>query len=385
MPEWLAFYFTVEGQQIGMLVYLIVVFAITLVNAFTLGRLERDQEPTYTPSVAVLIPARNEEETIRRCIESLFVQEYTDFHIWVLDDLSTDGTAAILAELSAQDSRLTVLSGQPLPSGWLGKPWACHQLAKATDGELMLFVDCDTWHHPAMLRDAVSAIAAEDADLLSVIPDEVTKTLPEKLTVPIITWSLLTHVPIALVKRLSVASLSTAIGQMMLFRREAYQAFGGHAAVQAEVAEDLALARHVTRCGGRVQLLDGVSRVHCRMYQSGAEAWSGLGKNFFAAFGNVWWLYLFVWLWVTLAFLSPYVLLVGWLAGNDAISLTLVLASILLSVVIWGVYVWRLRAPPSLLFLYPAIIASALFLAVHSLVLFWQGSATWKDRRLRSV
>ena len=208
------------------------------------------------------------------------------------------------------------------------------------------------------------------------------ETLPEKLTVPIIPWSLFTHFLFALARRLNAKSLSTAIGQMMLFRREAYDAFGGHAAVKSEIAEDLALARHVTRTGGQVRLLDGVSRVHCRMYESGAEAWRGLGKNLFAAFGNVWWLYLFVWLWLTIAFLSPFVLLVGWLAGNHAISLTIAISSILISATIWSVYVWRLRAPKTLILLYPAIIASAFVLAIHSLILHWQGSATWKDRRL---
>lgn len=382
MNDGLNFYFTWEGQQTGVLVYLIVIFANALLNALTLRRLDGYPAPPRWPSVAVLIPARNEEKTIESCVDSLTAQDYPDYAIWVLDDLSTDNTAAILAELSARHPRLNVLSGLPLPDGWLGKPWACQRLADASAGELLLYVDSDTWHHPKMLRDAVSALEAEQADLLSVIPDEVLETLAEKLSVPVVPWSLLTHFPLALSQRLNLAPLATAIGQMMLFRRSAYQRFGGHEAVRLEIAEDLALARQVARAGGRWRLLDGVSRVHCRMYRSWAEVWGGFGKNLFAGFGSVWWLYLFVWTWLGIAFLSPFLMLLWWMAGNGAVSPELAAASIALAAAIWGIYVLRLRAPWTLVPLYPAIISFALILAAHSLIQRWRGQATWKDRRV---
>jgi chlorobactene glucosyltransferase len=233
-----------------------------------------------------------------------------------------------------------------------------------------------------MLRDAVSALEAEGADLLSVIPDEIMETLAEKLSVPILPWSLLSHFPLALVQRFHWAPLSTAIGQMMLFRRSAYRRIGGHEAVRAEIAEDLALARQVARVSGSGRLLDGVARVHCRMYRSWTEVWDGFGKNLFASFGNVWWLYLFVWIWMGIAFLSPFVLLPWWMAGNAAISPTLALANIALAAGIWSVYVWRLRAPWTLVLLYPAIISCAFVLAAHSLIQQWRGKATWKERCL---
>ena len=382
MSDGIRYYFTWEGQQMGMLVYLIVIFANTLLNALMLRRLGGYPDPPRWPVVAVLIPARNEEKTIERCLASLLVQDYPDFAIWVLDDLSTDDTAAILRRLSDQHPRLTILSGQPLPDGWLGKPWACQQLADATDSELLLYVDSDTWHHPAMLRDAVSAMEAEQADLLSVIPDEVLKTLAEQLTVPIIPWSMLTHFPLALAQQRNWESLSLAIGQMMLFRRSAYQDIGGHEAVRSEIAEDLALAKLTASAGKRWRLLDGVSRVHCRMYRSWAEVWSGLGKNLFAAFGGIWWLYAFIWIWLGIAFLSPFLFLLLWMAGNVAISPMLALASIALATGMWAIYVWRLRAPWRLVPLYPATISVAFALAAHSLIQQWRGRATWKDRPL---
>ena len=295
---------------------------------------------------------------------------------------STDDTASILEALSAQNPQLTVLSGQPLPADWLGKPWACQQLSQACAGELLLFVDSDTWHHPRMLIDAVSALEAEQADLISVIPDERMETPAEKLSVPIISWSLFTHFPLALAQRVNWAPLSTAIGQMMLFRRSTYERLGGHAAVRSEIAEDLAFARQVTRAGGRSQILDGVSRVHCRMYRSWSEVWSGFGKNLFSGFGSTWWLYIFVWIWLGIAFLSPFGILLWWMAGNSAVSSAIALSSILLAVAIWTIYVLRLRAPFVLIPLYPVVIASALLLAAHSLAQRVRGQATWKGRKV---
>jgi chlorobactene glucosyltransferase len=382
MNDGLSFYFTWQGQQTGVLVYLIVILANTLLNALMLRRLDSYSAPPRWPSVAVLIPARNEENTIRRCVESLLIQDYPDYAIWVLDDQSTDNTAAILDELSTVHSLLTILSGQPIPNGWLGKPWACKQLAEASDSELLLFVDSDTWHHPAMLCDAVSALEGEQADLLSVIPDEVMESTAEKLSVPVIPWSLFTHFPLALAQKINWTPLSTAIGQMMLFRRSAYQRLGGHEVVRSEIAEDLAFARQVARSGGRARILDGVSRVHCRMYHSWPEVWSGFGKNLFSGFGNTWWLFLFVWIWLGIAFLSPFAMLLWWMAGNRSVSPVIALSSIVLAAAIWAIYVRRLRAPLVLIPLYPAIMASALVLAAHSLVQRIRGRATWKGRRL---
>ncbi len=380
MNDGLSFYFTWRGQQTGVLVYLIVIFVNTLLNALVLRRLDSYPALSSWPSVALLVPARNEEQTIRHCVESLLAQDYPDYGVWVLDDGSTDDTAAILHGLSADHANLAVLSGQPLPNGWLGKPWACSQLAEASESELLLYVDSDTWHHPQMLRDAVAALEAEQADLLSVIPDEVMESMAEKLSVPVIPWSLLTHFPLLLAQKFNWAPLATAIGQMMLFRRSAYESIGGHEAVQAEIAEDLSLARNVTRSGGRSILLDGVSRVHCRMYRSWTEVRDGFGKNLLSGFGNVWWLYLFVWIWLGIAFLSPFGMLLWWMAGNVSVSPAIALWSILFSVAIWTVYVRRLRAPLVLILLYPAIIGSALVLASYSLIQRVRGQATWKGR-----
>jgi chlorobactene glucosyltransferase len=377
-------FFTWQGQQTGLLIYLTIILGITLSNLFVLRHPRTYPPPPRWPHVAVLVPARNEEATIERCVESLLAQDYPDYEIWVLDDQSEDQTAHILKSLADRDPRLHVLNGRLVPDGWLGKPWACQQLAEASHGELLLFVDADTWHHPAMLRSAVAALIAEQADLLSVIPDEVMITLAEKLAVPLIPWSLFTHFPLAVGQRTHWPPLATAIGQMMLFRRRAYEGLGGHATVRAEVAEDMALARAVARQGGRWCLLDGTRLVYCRMYDSFAGVLSGFGKNLFAVFGHNLPLYLFVWLWLGIVFLSPWPVLLWTLFFPAPFSPRLALIAILLATLIWGLYAWKFRASPLLVLLYPAVMATAFLLAFHSLGQHLTSSATWKGRALLS-
>lgn len=377
-------FFTWQGQQTGVLIYLGVILAITLSNALVLRRLGTYPPPPTWPRAAVLVPARNEAANIARCVNSLLAQDYPDFTVWVLDDHSTDDTPAILEALAGADERLHVLPGAPLPPGWLGKPWACQQLADALppDIEVIAFVDADTWHEPSMLRDAIASLETEQADLASVIPDEVMVSLAEKLSVPLIPWSLLTHFPLVLARLTNWPSLATAIGQMMLFRRSAYIRLGGHAPVRGEVAEDMALAREIARQGGRWQLLDGVDQVHCRMYSSFNEALSGFGKNLFAVFGRNLALYLFVWLWLGIVFFSPWLVLLWTFFVSGVFSPSLALIAILLAAGIWGLYAWRLRTSPAVAFYYPAIIAVSFLLAFHSLGQHVTGRAAWKGRRV---
>jgi chlorobactene glucosyltransferase len=317
-------------------------------------------------------------------VRSLLCQEYPNFAVWVLDDESTDGTAALLAQEAARSPWLHVLTGAPLPSGWLGKPWACHQLARAVEADVLVFVDSDTWHHPHMLRDAVAALLAAEAGMLSVLPRQVLRTPPEWLAVPIIPWSLLTHYPLALARWFGWRAGAAALGQVLLFRRHAYETAGGHAAVRTEVAEDLALARAVAARGIRWLVADGSARSACRMYRSAAAVREGLGKNLVAAFGGRVWLYIFVWVWLAMAFLSPPVALAGALLAGFSVSVPLAAGAVLLACGIWGTAVLRLRLSLVLVPLYLAVMIVALLLACESLRQTLTKQATWKGRRVFS-
>ena len=161
-----------------------VLWLIALSNTWVLRRARRHAPPAHLPRVSVLVPARNEEANIERCVASLLAQDYPDFEVLVLDDESTDGTGCILARLAAADPRLRVLSGRPLEAGWRGKNWACAQLAAQANGELLFFTDADTHHQPQTLRAFATALIGEGADLLGGFPRQEVETLGEQFIVP---------------------------------------------------------------------------------------------------------------------------------------------------------------------------------------------------------
>jgi chlorobactene glucosyltransferase len=371
-------------HQIGLIVFLSVLLLIALSNLRALRRLGNYQSPAAFPRVSVLVPARNEKANIGSCVRSLLAQQYPDFQVLVLDDNSSDETWQVLQALATEDSRLRVLKGKPLPREWLGKNWACHQLAQAADGELLLFTDADTRHHPYALRDAVAALLAEKADLVTALPQEKVVSWAEKLIVPVLLWSIISFVPLRLAYKVRTPLLSATIGQFMLFSRQAYEQIGGHAAVKQNVLDDLMLGRRIKAHGLRWRLLDGSERISCRMYENSHQVYEGLSKNLFAVFQYNVPVFVFIWLWLGVVFLEPLLLL---LLGTTAaplsgLSLGLAAAAVALSLLSWGITHWRFGFPLYLVFFYPITMLLAVAIAMSSMVLTLRGRATWKGRTL---
>jgi chlorobactene glucosyltransferase len=367
-------------------VLLLVLIAVS--NLLLMRRLGGDYPaPASFPRVSVLVPARDEEANIERCIRSLLAQNYTDFEVLALDDHSGDGTGRILAALATEDSRLRTLQGRRLPPDWLGKHWACHQLAEAASGELLLFVDADTRHDPRALRDAVGVMLGEDAAFLSALPRQEVVTWAEKLLVPVISWSLLSFLPLALAYRLRTPMLSAAIGQFMLFRRAAYEQIGGHESVRQSVVDDIALGRRVKAAGLRWRLVDGTRRVRCRMYRNAPQVFEGISKNLLAVFGNKIPVHVFVWTWLAVAFVEPLAVLGLSLAGAPVPALSVRLAGLAAggSLLLWLIAFHRFGYPLFLAFLYPASMLLAMVVAVRSVAVSLTGRATWKGRQLATV
>ena len=271
----------------GIVIFLAILLLISFVNLLTLKRLGKFPDPPHTPRVSLLVPARNEARSIEGCVRSLLAQGYPDFEVIILNDESTDGTGEILTRIAAEDDRLRVIHGQPLPTGWLGKNWACQQLSQAATGDYLLFTDADTGHDRLMLRDSIAAALATNADLLSGMPHQIVKTWSEQLLVPILAWSFMAFIPLALAQRVRPAFLSVAIGQYLLFRRSAYEKINGHAAVRDKVVEDFELARNIKKAGLQWRFVDATARIHCRMYHNFREVFNGLSKNLFIVFGNI--------------------------------------------------------------------------------------------------
>lgn len=355
-----------------------------LVNYLTVRRFDQYPPAKTYPRVSVLVPARNEAHNIEACVSSLLAQDYPDFEVLVLDDHSTDETPNVLEKLSRNGSRLRVLDGAPLPEGWLGKHWACHQLYEAASGDLLLFTDADTRHAPDMLRASVSALIAERADLVTAFPREEVVTLGEKLLVPFLGFGISTFIPIRLVQKLRWAALAVTIGQFMLFRREAYERAGGFEAVRAEIVDDICLGRNVIMGGGEWRLMNGTRHVSCRMYRGFWEAVNGLGKSIFAVFDYRILPYFLGWTVIGITFLEPATALVSRWLGRPLTPLSPEAASlaVALSLILWTIAYRRFKSPAYMVLFYPLTMLLFLLVALRSFVQTASGTATWKDRVL---
>lgn len=371
-------------HQVSLVVFLAVILVIAIMNACTLRRLASYPPPSSTPRLSVLIPARNERGSIDRCLRSLMAQEYPDYEVLVLDDGSTDDTASAVAAMAKQDSRLRLLTGQPLPANWLGKAWACQQLADAASGTIFLFVDADTIHHPKMLEQGTAALEAEKADLLTGFLHQEILSWGERLTVPVAMWCFFSFLPVPLAHRWRAPWLSLSNGQWMMFRRDAYLAVGGHAAVRHDPVEDVALGQRVKAMGLRWRLVDAGDAVRCRMYCGFREAVEGFSKNLFPVFRFRLLPYLFVWLWLGLITWEP--LLVAALVpiglGSTTFSLGPAAVAIAETLALWTLVLHRLRFDRRLALLYPISLLLFIGIALRSLVLTVSGKTTWKGRHL---
>jgi glycosyl transferase family 2 len=255
--------------------------AHTIVNA---ALLRRPAPGTATGErVAVLLPVRDEAERVTPCLEALLGQRgVPDLDILVLDDGSSDGTAELVRSLAGDKVRL--LTGAPLPAGWLGKPHACAQLAgAAADAGVLVFVDADVILAPDAVAAAVTLLRGAEVTLLSPYPRIAGAG---RLVQPLLQWSWLTFLPLRAMERSPRPSLAAAGGQWLVIDRAGYERAGGHAAVRADVLEDIGLARAVKRAGGRIALADGSGLATCRMYSSWRELTGGYTKSLWASFGS---------------------------------------------------------------------------------------------------
>lgn len=235
-------------------------------------------------SISAIVPARNEESVIAACVESLARQPEIG-EILVVDDQSTDGTAAILGQLAAHVPQLRVLQAGPVPAGWVGKNHAISLGAAQARGGWLLFTDADSVHLEGSAARALELAQEWDAALVSFSPEQVTETWWEKALIPYIYCRLAARFSYKEVNNPD-SPAAAANGQYMLMRRDAYEAIGGHASVAAEILEDVAIARRVKSAGYRIWFGSGNSIVRVRMYRSFGAMWEGWRKNLYPLMGG---------------------------------------------------------------------------------------------------
>jgi hypothetical protein len=236
-----------------------------------------DADPSL--AVSILIPARNEEDSITAAVESALASRGVTFEVVVLDDHSEDRTAERVRELAQKDGRVRLVPGPALPAGWCGKQHACWVLAREARHPLLLFLDADVRLAPDGADRLVAFLYQSGADLVSGVPRQVTGTFLEKLVIPLIHLVLLGFLPMGRMRKSRHPAYAAGCGQLFLARREAYEKAGGHAAIRASLHDGITLPRAFRRAGLRTDLCDATDLASCRMYTGARALWQGLAKN----------------------------------------------------------------------------------------------------------
>jgi len=230
--------------------------------------------------ISICIPARNEENNIRNCVESALEQDYPNIEVIVLDDYSTDATLTQLIEIASRDSRLLPISGSDLPEGWAGKPHALFQTAAVARGTWLCFVDTDTFLKPNALSACYAKAIETKADLFTTMNEQIMDSFWEKVVMPLVMTALSVGFS---PRKVNDPSRRDAIanGQFILIKRTVYDAIGGHEIVKAQIVEDKAISEQVKWNGYRLIVADGSQVVSTRMYTSLAGMWEGWTKNIY--------------------------------------------------------------------------------------------------------
>lgn len=285
-----------------MLVYQIIVTLLLLNFAGLVVRNLHDYAPLAPDAVPprpgerlfVLIPARNEAANIGDCLRGLLASADPpcplNLAFMVLDDGSDDGTDTIVADIAAQDARVTLLHGEAIQPGWAGKVWACRQLGDAAlerGADWLLFLDADTRSRPVLLPAALAHAQTTNAGMVSTFPYQETHTLWERVVLPMLHFLIITFLPVRMVWESKFPQLVAACGQFELFSSEAYRAVGGHGSIPHSFHDGLQLARRVKASGLPVRLCDGSSLISCHMYEGGRAVWNGFTRNAYEGLGGI--------------------------------------------------------------------------------------------------
>jgi chlorobactene glucosyltransferase len=344
--------------------------------------------PDDAPSIAVIVPARNEEANIGPCLLSLLAQDYpaSRFSVLVIDDHSADATALIVRGLASRHEQVSLIQSPPLPRRWVGKSHACwigaRSLPPAT--EWLCFIDADVKAEPGALSSAVHAAVAERLDLLSLAPRQELQSFAERLILPC-GFVILSFLQDLRQVQARSGRKVTATGQFMLVRREAYEAVGGHAAVCTAICEDLEFARRLKLAGRSVLLMGGDALLSTRMYTGWRTLWPGLAKNLVDTLGGPSATLTVVVAAVILAWAAyaiPLLDFAAWLRGADG-AFAALLAALAASGAAIGLHVAAaiyFRIPFWYGLIFPLGYSAGALLALDSVHRRMSGRVSWKGR-----
>jgi chlorobactene glucosyltransferase len=350
---------------------------ITLTNISFGPFLRRRLNPQDYPQVSILIPARNEANSIEACLDSLLRQDYPNFEIIVLDDESTDRTLEIITRMAHDQPKVNFIKGDPLPEGWIGKNWACHQLSNMAKGEIYIFSDADNRYSKCAIRLTVARMQKYGLDMLSAFPQQLTITFMERLIVPVVDMVIYSSLVLWLTYYSKYSSLAAANGQWIAFLAKSYKKLGGHSKVRQNIVEDVELSRLAKRDGLKTMTCAGTEVIYGRMYQSAREVWQGYSKNLFGLLSSRTVLFFGILLGFILVFILPYFLLFS--KALLPLALIAVFQNILLRIVL----ALRFKHPiiSSTIF-HPFSVFLFILIALNSFQKSTFGSHRWKDRTI---
>lgn len=237
------------------------------------------------PLISVLIPARNEEKNIRKCLLSLIKQDYKNIEILVLNDNSTDDTARIAGDIFTAYKNVRLINGRSLPDGWTGKNYACYQLFKESKGKYLFFTDADTIHKKGSVTSAVSCLVQEKLDLLSACPQQVMKSFHERMVINLTNFQILIP-PLLFIRKSKIPVFGSGIGSLMIVKRDIYGDMGGHRSIKNSCVEDTAISKLFIKKGYKFMIFNGRKIYSTRLYDNFREIYEGFCRIFLGNFNG---------------------------------------------------------------------------------------------------
>jgi len=362
---------------VSLCLLLVLLFIWTVVNGVFMPRLTYSANEKDASCVSILVPMRNEERNVKTLLSSLYKAMPANSELIILDDQSTDNTRSLLESGLQRFSNASVIDGAPLPSGWIGKVHACHQLSKRANGDYLLFLDADVTIRPKTIEASIQLLLKKRAGFLSGFPKFIKKGILGHLLIPLQHFLVGFHLPLYLANHSSMIKASAAHGSFMMFTKTAYEKAGGHEGVRGEIVDDVALMRAVKRDGNRAILANITDYVDCYMYDTNREVWDGFTKNVFTGIGRSYVLALVLTLFYTVTFIAPFVIAIygvvtlnSWLLIPYGVVVLIRLAIDL-----------RVKESPLLSLFHPIAILCLLALLLRSMYVNTRSKGyTWKGR-----
>jgi chlorobactene glucosyltransferase len=356
---------------------------LSLKNIQTLKKWSLPPEKKYQPMVSIIIPARNEESNIGKCLESLIHQEYKNYEVLVIDDNSTDTTWEILKYYQKRSDKIKIYPGMPLLEGWNGKQYACHQLSKRARGDYLVFTDADTIHSPVSIQWIVNNMRQHHADFMSAYLYHQIGSPGEALVVPAMYLMTTLLMPLWMIPEKNNPFFSFGIGQLLVCKRKAFHEIGGYTQFKDSVVEDMSMARLMKAHGFRGIFLDAKEYIRCRMYSSFVSACKGFIKNVYGAVNQNLLTLCGLFSLIACIIEFPFIHFLDTLLNGNG-NLILAGLPVFVFFITWHRVITNRRLNPLISLLYPILFVNILIIAILSFLKTGIGrGAEWKGRLVR--